>query len=132
MTPSTKKSRPHPLDPNAKHAELQPIPSLSARQENVFAAPSVRHFARHQGVDLSKLIPGSGKGGRIMRKDVEDHLAGASSVSQPFASTSSPDTRVDAGQGVVVELGRTRYGMWKAMTKVRSWLSASLKLALTS
>lgn len=117
-TSSARKSKPHPLDPNVEKTESQYAPALG-HHENVLAAPSVRHYARHQGVDLSKLIPGSGKGGRIVRKDVEDHLAGVSAAPQASTSSSSVVTPADAGQDVVVELGRTRYGMWKAMTKVR-------------
>jgi len=108
VTPS--KRRPHPLDPNA--APEQQLSALGANHEIVLATPSVRHFARQKGVDLSQLAPGSGKGGRIEKKDVEIHLSGATTT----AATALGATR-DQSQDVVVELGRTRYGMWKAMVK---------------
>lgn len=103
--------RPHPLDPNAPPSALN-----STNDTNVLATPSVRHFARSKGVDLAKLAPGSGRDGRIEKADVEAFLAGASR-SQPT---------VAEGEDVIVELGRTRYGMWKAMTKVVFLLSAFL------
>ena len=95
---------PHPLDPDNT--------STSTRSDNVFAAPSVRHFARTNGVDLSSLVPGTGKGGRIEKGDVEAYLA------QGRTSTFKDMVKTDQLDDVVVELGRTRYGMWKAMVKV--------------
>ena len=63
-----KPRKPHPLDPNVS-AETKAASSTNA--ENVLATPSVRHFAREKGVDLANLAPGSGKGGRIEKKDIE-------------------------------------------------------------
>jgi len=109
-TPSTDGAyatrRPHPMDPN--HTGEQ----KSSNSDHVFAAPSVRHFARQQGVDLGLLVPGSGKNGRIEKGDIESFLN-----SQRAASTQGVPTSEPLGD-VVVELGRTRYGMWKAMVKV--------------
>jgi 2-oxoisovalerate dehydrogenase E2 component (dihydrolipoyl transacylase) len=94
----------HPLDPNYTPE------TVSTASSNVLATPSVRHFSRQKGVDLGKLAPGTGKGGRIERKDVEAYLA---------SGTVGGETKVEDGKDVVVELGRTRYGMWKTMVKVR-------------
>ena len=99
--------RPHLLDP---------ANALQEKFENVFALPSVRRFARENSVDLSSLVPGTGKGGRIEQGDVEAYL------SQRRASSSKSETETDQLEDVVVELGRTRYGMWKAMVKVRYFL----------
>ncbi|KAF8883828.1 CoA-dependent acyltransferase [Infundibulicybe gibba] len=95
--------RRHPMDPEFV-PEVQNMGS-----ENVFAAPSVRHFARQSGVDLAKLAPGSGKDGRIEKQDVQAYLS-----SESAAQTSE---HTQAGADVIAELGRTRYGMWKAMVK---------------
>lgn len=123
----------HPLDPNAS-----PRPASESRRAStwqsgassdsvtaakrvavdVLALPAVRHFARESGVDIALLAPGSGKNGRVERVDVERYLAGGKSGSvgeQPTAVSPSPLAEDD----IVVELGRTRYGMWKAMEKAR-------------
>ncbi|KAL4254913.1 Dihydrolipoamide acetyltransferase component of pyruvate dehydrogenase complex [Abortiporus biennis] len=105
------KRRPHPLDPNASSEEI----SAFGNQENVLATPSVRHLARQNGVDLSKLVPGSGKAGRIEKKDVEAYLVRPQTTSSSVANLNGE--RPAVGEDVVVELGRTRYSMWKAMTK---------------
>src|SRR6266850_1539038 len=135
--------RPHPLDPNAPAASE---PSASASRSgtssgsvpttnatDVFALPSVRHFARESGVDIALLAPGSGKDGRVERADVERHLASGKSAvpgkQEPSALSPSPP----AGDGdVIVELGRTRYGMWKAMEKARTLTYLSLRCVVSS
>ena len=94
----------HPLDPNYAPKAVEGV-----QEKDVLAAPSVRHFARQNGVDLGLLMPGSGNGGRVEKQDVEAFLSG---LNQPNSA------QHPAEKDVVVELGRTRYGMWKAMIKV--------------
>jgi 2-oxoisovalerate dehydrogenase E2 component (dihydrolipoyl transacylase) len=102
----------HPMDPNTP----QEMKAAASNAENVLATPSVRHFAREKGVDLARLAPGSGKAGRIEKKDVEAYLAGPK---EPSTAQTTP-----AGD-IVIELGRTRYGMWKAMVKASNASTAS-------
>jgi 2-oxoisovalerate dehydrogenase E2 component (dihydrolipoyl transacylase) len=100
----------HPMDPN-----YLPPSTPNVNPENVLAKPSVRHYARQSKVDLSCLLSGSGRDGRIEKKDVDAFLSQqASSVS---VDSGSAAPRAQAEQDVIVELGRTRYGMWKAMTQ---------------
>jgi 2-oxoisovalerate dehydrogenase E2 component (dihydrolipoyl transacylase) len=117
--------RSHPLDPNSAPApESTMLPSselatsLKADAADVRALPAVRHFARKWGVDIASLFPGSGKDGRVEREDIERSLAIGKSVGEqlPSVATIPPFAEED----VVVELGRTRYGMWKAMEKART------------
>jgi 2-oxoisovalerate dehydrogenase E2 component (dihydrolipoyl transacylase) len=100
----------HPMDPS-----YEPPSSYknSGEGSDVLAAPSVRHLARQHGIDLSRLVPGSGKEGRIEKKDVEAYLASGDS-----AASGSLQGYIESEKDVVVELGRTRFGMWKAMVKV--------------
>ncbi|KIL60187.1 hypothetical protein M378DRAFT_26658 [Amanita muscaria Koide BX008] len=103
----------HPLDPN--HVSSPSQPELSRLAADIFAAPSVRHFAKKSGVDLSLIAPGSGKDGRIEKKDVEAYLTHLTLKDVP-PQVQINDVKEQTGD-VIVELGRTRYGMWKAMTK---------------
>ncbi|TFK63377.1 CoA-dependent acyltransferase [Pluteus cervinus] len=105
---SQSQRKPHPLDPNV---ESRPL----GNQVDVLAAPSVRHYARQYQVDLAKLSPGSGRDGRIEKADVDAYLSGSSSSKSVTTGSSTP--LVPQEGDVVVELGRTRYGMWKAMVK---------------
>ncbi|KAL4064769.1 2-oxoacid dehydrogenases acyltransferase-domain-containing protein [Scleroderma yunnanense] len=96
--------RKHPLDPtnDASHTIVLP--------DHVLATPSVRHFARELGVDLAAIAPGSGRDGRVERKDVEAFITRTSTSKEPRPVPTS-------GEDVVIDLGRTRYGMWKAMVQ---------------
>ncbi|KAI9436918.1 CoA-dependent acyltransferase [Lactarius indigo] len=114
-----KARRPHPLDPNDPPASASKVSlpqgiANSMPRADVLALPAVRHLARQSGVDIALLSPGSGKNGRVERVDVERYLAReqSASVQQSFSAPPPP-----AAEDVVVELGRTRYGMWKAMEK---------------
>ncbi|KAI0259313.1 2-oxoacid dehydrogenases acyltransferase-domain-containing protein [Gloeopeniophorella convolvens] len=108
--------RPHPLDPSAAPAPKAGALSAPSRTETgVLALPAVRHFARQSGVDIALLAPGSGKNGRVERADVERYLAGGKGAS--VAEQEQRRADVPSKEDVVVELGRTRYGMWKAMEK---------------
>jgi 2-oxoisovalerate dehydrogenase E2 component (dihydrolipoyl transacylase) len=98
---------------------VKTVTTTTTAAADVLALPAVRHFARENGVDVTLLAPGSGKNGRVERVDVERYLAGGKSGSvseQPRAVSAPPPAEDD----VVVELGRTRYGMWKAMEKART------------
>lgn len=112
--------RPHPLNPNIPQDFANPS---VAYHMDVLATPSVRYFARLKGVNLADISPGSGRDGRIERRDVEAFLSRKDSDeinSLGASDRSSPETDID------VELGRTRYGMWKAMEKVCLLISSFL------
>ncbi|KAI0641075.1 2-oxoacid dehydrogenases acyltransferase-domain-containing protein [Trametes meyenii] len=114
--PSPKQTRrPHPLDPNAPLEARAPF----SPAQDVLATPSVRHYARQHGVNLSSVAPGSGKDGRIEKRDVDTFLrrgAIESAVSQDTAAT-YPVPAPQLDKDVTVELSRTRWNMWKAMEK---------------
>jgi 2-oxoisovalerate dehydrogenase E2 component (dihydrolipoyl transacylase) len=118
MPPVARRS--HPLDPNNPPASestvLAPGSATSIRSNatDVLALPAVRHFARKCGVDIALLAPGSGQNGRVEREDIERYLAAENSVGKQPPVAKTP---LQAQEDVVVELGRTRYGMWKAMEK---------------
>jgi len=113
----------HPLDPT----NTVPTAFASSTSDHALATPSVRHFARQQGIDITALAPGSGRDGRVEKKDVEAFIARGRVV---------PGVQMELGvraedKDVVVELGRTRYGMWKAMTQVHPQIIVSILASLT-
>jgi 2-oxoisovalerate dehydrogenase E2 component (dihydrolipoyl transacylase) len=118
----------HPLDPNNLPSSESTVSasgsatSVKPEAKDVLALPAVRNFARKSDVDIGLLSPGSGKHGRVEREDIERYLASRKSVGEqpPGVTTSIP-----AEEDVVVELGRTRYGMWKAMEKARTFMFLS-------
>ena len=71
--------------PNKETAE-QPSKESSDKDDTVvIAMPSVRKFAREQGVNI-KEVSGSGKNGRILKEDIENF--GSTSTEQTAASSS--------------------------------------------
>lgn len=55
--------------------------------ERVIAMPSVRKFAREQGVDI-RLVTGSGKSGRVLKEDIEKFIADGSEETSKAVETS--------------------------------------------
>ncbi|KZT61862.1 CoA-dependent acyltransferase, partial [Calocera cornea HHB12733] len=116
--------RPHPLDPSHPAPAPAPSPAGSQPSGESLALPSVRHFARSHGIDdLSPLAPGSGKSGRVERADVERYLAslalsGPAGAAGPAVGEGSARPAKEEEEGdTVLELGRTRYAMFRSMTQ---------------
>jgi len=69
-------------------------------QQQVFAAPATRRYAREQGVDLAA-VEGSGPGGRVLRDDVDSHLddgsatAGTEVARKPAADATTAEAARD-------------------------------------
>ncbi|EMD41484.1 hypothetical protein CERSUDRAFT_110051 [Gelatoporia subvermispora B] len=106
--PPAQRVPPHPLDPNVP-AEARAAASYGSN--DVLATPSIRHYARQKGVDLESIAPGSGKSGRIEKRDVDNFLSS-------LTPSKAPSSRAERPQDdIVVALGRTRHNMWKAMVK---------------
>jgi pyruvate dehydrogenase E2 component (dihydrolipoamide acetyltransferase) len=69
----------------APDAPTTPAPVPAATDGALFAAPSVRRFAREIGVDLAA-VAGSGPAGRIAEEDVKRHARVAAATPAPAAT----------------------------------------------
>ena len=79
----------------AAAAEPADAPATSATEESgkrVITSPAIRRRAKEAGIDLS-LVPGSGPGGRIVRKDFDNYLK-ARATGAAMAAPARPSTRV--------------------------------------
>ncbi len=88
--PSTERAAPPP----PQSPSSRPAPAATATAErpdlsDVRATPAVRKLASEQGIDISQ-IEGTGLGGRVSRKDVEDFIAQRKSSQQQAASRVVP------------------------------------------
>ncbi|MDA0256386.1 MAG: 2-oxo acid dehydrogenase subunit E2, partial [Chloroflexi bacterium] len=95
----------------------------------VFAAPSVRTFAREIGVDIRE-VTGSGPGGRISVDDVKHHArsqpgGGGAAAPAPAGGGTLPDF---AQWGEVERLPMSRVRRTTADTIARSWQSPHVTL----
>ena len=76
-------------------------------QGNTLTSPSVRRQAREAGIDLSQ-VSGSGTRGRILRSDLESHLAGSPStpdqpVTKKAFSNAITETKVIGLRRIIAE-----------------------------
>ncbi|HLR42592.1 MAG TPA: dihydrolipoamide acetyltransferase family protein [Pseudogracilibacillus sp.] len=74
--------------------EEQPKQEASSEKKLVIAMPSVRKYAREQGVSIQE-VSGTGKNGRILKEDVDNFLSG--DVAEP-ETTESADLVKDEEQ----------------------------------
>ncbi|TLF40109.1 dihydrolipoyllysine-residue acetyltransferase [Lacticaseibacillus zeae] len=71
------------------------VPAITDPNREILAMPSVRQYAREQGIDISQ-VPATGKHGRITKADVDAFKAGASTTTAasaqpaPEAAKSAP------------------------------------------
>ncbi|MDQ0821607.1 pyruvate dehydrogenase E2 component (dihydrolipoamide acetyltransferase) [Arthrobacter sp. V4I6] len=80
------------LSPNGRVAHALPGAGDSGRR---FMSPLVRRLARQHGVDVTS-VTGTGPGGRIVRRDLDRHLAEPDEKTQPSAAVEPPDSRPKA------------------------------------
>lgn len=107
----------------------------TAAGQRLFATPLVRRLARESAIDLSR-VTGSGPGGRIVRADIEDALAGqaadqpaapgeapapAAPVAAPaLGSAASPAPANDARQSTAIPFDKTRQVISRRLTESSS------------
>jgi 2-oxoisovalerate dehydrogenase E2 component (dihydrolipoyl transacylase) len=90
--------------------EKQAAPEVSAppgKNTRVLTSPSLRQHAREAGIDLS-LVKGSGPRGRILRSDLDSHMAGntpatASQVVKTPAATGVTEIKVVGLRRIIAE-----------------------------
>lgn len=64
-----------PQPAEKEEAQAQVVAETTTEARRVIAMPSVRKFAREQGVDIQQ-VTGSGKNGRVLKEDIEAFLSG--------------------------------------------------------
>lgn len=97
----------------------------TAAGQRLFATPLVRRLARESAIDLSR-VTGSGPGGRIVRADIEDALAGQAAdqrpapgkVPAPAAPAAAPAN--DARQSTAIPFDKTRQVISRRLTESSS------------
>jgi 2-oxoisovalerate dehydrogenase E2 component (dihydrolipoyl transacylase) len=85
---------PEPVKQPARKAEavVAELAEDPTERSRVVTSPAIRRRAKEAGVDL-ELVPGSGPGGRILRKDFDLYLK-AHATGAPFSAAATPSTQV--------------------------------------
>jgi 2-oxoisovalerate dehydrogenase E2 component (dihydrolipoyl transacylase) len=99
-----------PAQQESKTAGEATVDPLGASEDNnakrVVTSPAIRRRAKESGIDLT-LVPGTGPGGRIIRKDFDDYLkarATGAAVAAPAApSTKVKETKIIGVRRVIAE-----------------------------
>ncbi|KAH6975128.1 2-oxoacid dehydrogenases acyltransferase-domain-containing protein [Ilyonectria sp. MPI-CAGE-AT-0026] len=91
-------------------------PVLSATTPPPIATPAVRHILKDLGLNISAIV-GTGKGGRVLKEDVQRHAAaiGITPGSQPIQKVSEIDR--DPGQDRRIPLSLIQTQMFHSMTR---------------
>ena len=90
-----------------------PAPLISAGTEKIKASPLAKKIALDKNVDLRGVI-GTGPGGRIVRRDVEDLLASSKESAQPSLSAFSAISREEK----IVPLTKLRQAIGRRLVEV--------------
>ncbi|MBK8533998.1 MAG: dihydrolipoyllysine-residue acetyltransferase [Candidatus Competibacteraceae bacterium] len=91
LGPRTPKPQHAPPAPPVKAPPVSAVPAASFAR--VHASPSIRRFARELGVDLTRVVKGSGPKGRILKDDVQ------SFVKQVMSGTFKPASLGEGATG---------------------------------
>ena len=95
---------PEPAAPAEEVAAMAPPTDVPMKR--VVTSPAIRRRAKEAGIDLT-VIPGTGPGGRIVRKDFDNYLkarATGAAVSQPAKpSTAVRETKIIGVRRVIAE-----------------------------
>jgi len=106
-----------------------PEPEISSNVEDTqapggaSASPLARRMALEMNIDLMK-VPGSGPGGRIVKKDIQSFIAAPATKIQPAPKLAplSPFTPLSSGserQSEIIPLPRLRAAIGRRMTEVK-------------
>lgn len=98
----TKSSPASDAPSDAKQGEAGGSSAPAAPNKDVLATPSVRKFAREQGVDIAQ-VQGSGNNGKITREDVESFKNGGGQTAAPAAQESSESKAAPAAASAAVD-----------------------------
>ncbi len=96
----------------------RPAAPSRAEGEEIKASPLARKIAQERGIDL-RTIQGSGPGGRITQRDVEEAASGAVEAPPAVAQAQAAPQAV-APQGEEVELSMIRKAIAKRMTQSKA------------
>ncbi|MHA7129086.1 pyruvate dehydrogenase complex dihydrolipoamide acetyltransferase [Algoriphagus namhaensis] len=84
--PKATKEESKPQENTTKETSAPAPTAASADGDRIKASPLAKKMAEEKGIDISQ-VSGSGEGGRIVKRDIENFVPAAAPASQPAATT---------------------------------------------
>lgn len=103
--------------------------AATASSKEVLATPSVRKFAREQGVNIAE-VTGTGKNGKVTKEDVEAYKNGGAQAASAPAASAAEETTAAASAPVVNARAEEERVPFKGIRKAIS--NAMVKSAYTA
>lgn len=133
LSDESQESEPENQDEEVPSAESQPTAVTSeprvdvseGRERRGIISPIVRKLASERNIDLA-MVPGTGDGGRITRKDIESFADAAPSALRPTPSA-EPKRKAESGQRTRVS--RAVAGEIRDIPPIRSLIAKNMKAA---
>ena len=96
------------LESKAKKILVPPTPALSATSGDTYFSPLVKSIAKKEGLTVSELqqIPGTGKNGRVTKKDILQFLQSTNSLRTPNTTSAQNTTKPNLDNGEARMLSR--------------------------
>ena len=96
------------LESKAKEILVPPTPALSATSGATYFSPLVKSIAKKEGLTLAELqqIPGTGKNGRVTKKDILQFLQSTNSQPTPNTTSAQITTNTNPDNGEARMLSR--------------------------
>ncbi|WP_018662963.1 dihydrolipoamide acetyltransferase family protein [Heyndrickxia acidiproducens] len=115
-----KEERPEAPQQSAQAGEKPAAETKPDSDRRVIAMPSVRKYAREQGVDI-RLVTGTGKNGRVLREDIDAFVNGTAQPDQAArpetAVPQSAAEQITVPEGEFPETREAMSGIRKAIAK---------------
>jgi pyruvate dehydrogenase E2 component (dihydrolipoamide acetyltransferase) len=92
--------------PTASAAALEADANGESRDLRAFMSPVVARMVAEHGLDIAQ-IAGTGRGGRVTKKDVEQHLAGGAPATPAAPASAAPAAAAPAPAPVTAPTGAT-------------------------
>lgn len=110
-----------PLQPSASSLPPAPLPAPGIPR----SSPVARKLAQEKGLDL-RLVKGTGPGGRIVARDVEQYRAAPASAPAPVARVAAPAAKSAGSAQAAVASAKGLRGDRVPLSKMRSIIAARL------
>lgn len=107
-TEPAKESAPAPVAQAAPFAQVAPAPAPVSSNGRVIASPLAKKMANDKGINIAT-VPGSGEGGRIVKRDIENFQPAATSIVQSGVESYTEESVSQMRKVIAKRLGESKF-----------------------